>query len=73
MDSRNASSPKGFSRGSRKGLQQGEVRILLRQLSARFGTISPEIRQKVETADADTLLHWSERILNAQSLDEVLH
>jgi hypothetical protein len=46
---------------------------LLRQLSARFGTISPEIRQKIETADADTLLHWSDRILNAQSLDEVLH
>jgi hypothetical protein len=62
-----------IEQGVQQGVQQGEARILLRQLSARFGVLPPETRRKVETADADTLLQWSERILSAQTLDEVLH
>jgi hypothetical protein len=59
--------------GLQEGLKQGEARILLRQLSIRFGTLPPEIREKIETADAETLLQWSERILDAESLDDVVH
>ena len=33
---------------------------------------SDAVRQRIETADAETLLAWSERILTAQCLDEVL-
>lgn len=62
-----------IEQGIQQGVQQGEARVLLRQLSARFGVLSSETRQKIETADADTLLQWSERILSAQTLDEVLH
>ena len=54
-------------------IQQGEARILLRLLSTRFGELPPTTRERIETADAETLLHWSERVLTARSLDEVLH
>ena len=54
-------------------IQQGEARILLRLRSTRFGELPPTTRERIETADAETLLHWSERVLTARSLDEVLH
>lgn len=63
----------GIQQGVQQGVQQGEARVLLRQLSARFGTLPPETLRKIETADADTLLQWSERILSADTLEEVLH
>ncbi|NCA91347.1 MAG: transposase, partial [Gammaproteobacteria bacterium] len=28
--------------------------------------------QRIETADAETLLRWSERVLTAKTLDEML-
>jgi hypothetical protein len=56
-----------------EGLKEGEARVLLRQLAIRFGTLPPEIRQKIESADAETLLQWSERIFEAESLDDVVH
>jgi hypothetical protein len=62
-----------IAQGIKQGVQQGEARILLRLLSARFGTLPPDAQNKVESADADTLLQWSERILDAKTLDEVLH
>jgi hypothetical protein len=45
--------------------------MLLRQLSLRFGHLPQSARGQVESADADTLLQWSERILTASTLDEV--
>ena len=47
-----------------------EAQMLLRQLSLRFGNLPQSAREQVETADADTLLRWSERILTASTLDE---
>lgn len=63
----------GVQQGMQQGVQQGEARILLRLLSARFGILPPDARNKVESADAETLLQWSERILNARTLDDVLN
>ncbi|NEV65162.1 DUF4351 domain-containing protein [Thiorhodococcus minor] len=64
---------RGVQQGIQQGVQQGEARILLRLLSARFGALPPGVQQKIEAADADTLLHWSERLLSAQTLEDVLH
>ena len=58
--------------GHREGHQEGEARILLRLVTLKFGPPSDAVRQRIETADAETLLAWSERILTAQCLDEVL-
>jgi hypothetical protein len=54
-------------------MQQGEAYILLRLLHVKFGDIPEETRRRVESADAETLLAWSERILTARSVDEVIH
>jgi hypothetical protein len=68
----------GFSerfiqQGRQPGIQQDGARILIRQLTKRFGELPDDKRFKIETADSDTLLQWSERVLTAQTLDEVLH
>ncbi|MBF0459894.1 MAG: DUF4351 domain-containing protein [Magnetococcales bacterium] len=61
----------GKQKGELKGEQKSEVKILLRQLTRRFGALSPAIREKVETAASDTLEQWSDLILDARSLEEV--
>jgi DNA primase len=63
----------GIQQGMQQGIQQGEARILLRQLSRRFGELPEDKRRQIESADTETLLEWSERVLTASSLDEVLH
>jgi len=63
----------GVQIGEQRGEQRGEARMLTRQLTLKFGPLSPEIQQRISTADADTLLTWSERILTADSLEAVLH
>jgi hypothetical protein len=64
---------RGLEQGVQRGLQKGEAAVLLRQLHRKFGELPDAVRQRVETADPETLLTWSERILTAQSIDEVVH
>ncbi len=56
-----------------QGEQRGEAKMLLRLIERKFGPPSEPLRARITQADPDTLLEWSERILEAQSLDEVLH
>ncbi len=62
----------GQKEGQREGLQRGEARILSALLRLRFGDLPATVQQRIESADPDTLLRWSERVLTAQRLDEVL-
>jgi len=55
-----------------QGVQQGEARVLLKQLELKFGAISDTVRERIQTTDTDTLLVYLERILTAETLDEVL-
>ena len=41
-------------------------------LRLRFGDLPTAVQQRIEAADADTLLRWSERVLIAQTLDDAL-
>jgi len=54
-----------------EGRQKGEAEMLLRLLQLRFGPLSMEVTARVTAADAETLLHWSERVLSAPTLDVV--
>ena len=54
-----------------KGIEQGEAEMLLRQLERKFGEIPPECRQRIDDADSQQLLLWAERILSAETMDQV--
>ena len=56
-----------------QGHQQGEATILLRLMERKFGTVPENLRERIEKADAQTLLDWSERILTAATPEEVVH
>ena len=64
----------GIQQGMQQGIQQGEVAVLLRQMERKFGhRLTETDRRQVESADAETLLKWSDRILSANSIEEILH
>ncbi|MFM8331268.1 MAG: DUF4351 domain-containing protein [Candidatus Methylumidiphilus sp.] len=62
----------GRREGIQEGLQQGEARILLRLLERKFGPLPKPVADQVLSADADTLLSWSERVLTAATLEDVV-
>jgi hypothetical protein len=62
----------GMEQGEHLGVRKGETKVLLTQLQLKFGPVSEAVRAKIERADADTLLRWSERILSATSIEQVL-
>ena len=63
----------GIEQGIEQGKRQGEAELLLRQLERKFGPASATLRQRIQEADAETLLHWSERILTADTPEAVFH
>ena len=62
-----------IEQGRQQGIEQGEANVLLCLITKKFGPPSESVRQRIAAADADTLLHWSERTLTADSLEAVLH
>ena len=57
----------------RIGRQEGEAAMLLRLIARKFGPPPETVRERITHADSETLLEWSDRILTAQTLDEMLH
>lgn len=50
---------------------EGQARLLLHLLERKFGPLAPEYRQRILTADPDTVLRWSDQLLTAQTLEDV--
>ncbi len=63
----------GVQQGLQQGMQQGEARLLERQLRLKFGELPQEVLRRLAEADEVMLLAWSERVLSASRLDDVLH
>jgi len=57
--------------GLEEGLQKGEATLLLRQLTLKFGPLDTQTRERVRSADAESLLTWGERVLTAERLEDV--
>jgi hypothetical protein len=55
-----------------EGEAKGKAELLLRQLGLRFGALSEAVRAQVLQAPAERLDVWAERVITAQSLEEVL-
>jgi len=54
-----------------QGAHDGLTRLLMRLLAQRFGTVPPDAAARIQQASADTLTLWAERLLSAQSIDDV--
>jgi predicted transposase YdaD len=61
----------GRREGEAEGRREGEAEVLLRQLRVRFGALPEDVTTRINAADAETLLRWSERVLSASTLDAV--
>jgi hypothetical protein len=62
-----------FDRLRQEGRQQAASSIVLRQLQRKFGVLPQEVLSRVEQADPDTLIEWSDRIITADRIDDVVH
>ena len=61
----------GASAGLQQGLQQGEANVLRRQLTRRFGALPSWAEQRLGQAGEAELESWADRILEAQTLEDV--
>ncbi len=61
--------------GIRKGMQQGEIAIIKRQLNRRFGQIPEWVEKRLEQATPEYLELWADRIadriVGVDSLNEI--
>jgi hypothetical protein len=61
----------GIEKGRQEGIQQGEVIMLKRLLTRRFGPLPEWAEQRLEQASPQELEGWAERVLEAQQLEGV--
>ena len=57
--------------GREEGRREALLTLIERQLELKFGPLPEATRARLESADADTLLHWADRVLAADTLDAV--
>jgi hypothetical protein len=60
-----------LDQGFIKGCKAGEINILKRQLTYKFGKLPNWVEMQLKTAKSEQLLSWSLSLLNAQCLEEV--
>jgi predicted transposase/invertase (TIGR01784 family) len=61
----------GEAKGRAEGLLQGRTSLLERLLSRKFGPLPAEARARLEAASSADIEGWAERVLFAQSLEQV--
>lgn len=63
----------GEARGRAEGEARGETKLLLKQLTTRYGTLDPDVRERVENATTDEIELWSVRLVQGNpTLDDIL-
>ena len=63
---------RGMQKGIEKGLLKGEALVLQRLLTKRFGPLPDQAVRQIESANVDQIDLWIDRVLSAQSLDDIL-
>ncbi|MCV2218974.1 DUF4351 domain-containing protein [Thauera sp. Sel9] len=61
----------GRQEGLEEGVQRGELAVLTRQLTRRFGPLDAATTVRLQQATLAELEQWAENILDAQTLEEV--
>ncbi|HEX9732950.1 MAG TPA: transposase [Thermoanaerobaculia bacterium] len=60
---------KDVRKGNRSAIRKGELAVLLRQLTSKFGPLPAAVVGRLKRVDL--LLTWSDRVLTATTLDKV--
>ena len=61
-----------YKRGLQEGLQKGELKLLRRLVEKRFGPIPAWVEERLAAKSADELEDLSVRVLDAQSIEDLL-
>ena len=62
----------GELKGKAEGRDEGKAELFLSLFEMKFGAVPDYIRSRIETANAEEILHMSERLLDAATKDDVL-
>jgi hypothetical protein len=62
---------KGREEAREEARREGQQRLFLSVLRSKFPVLPHAVVTRVETADLDTLLRWSARLVTADTLDAV--
>ena len=62
----------GREQGERLGVRKGEAKVLLTLLQLKFGEVPATAGTAIDAADADTWLRWSQRVLTATCIEDVI-
>jgi hypothetical protein len=62
----------GMERGMERGMEKGQARTLARQLARRFGPLPAETLARLDQATPAQLDLWTDRVLDAPTLQAVL-
>jgi predicted transposase/invertase (TIGR01784 family) len=62
----------GLEKGRVEGRVEGQTELVLKLLALKFGPLSVEQAQRVQGASIEQLDRWAERVLDAESIAEVL-
>jgi hypothetical protein len=68
---RNEGIAKGMATGIATGIASSRIEVLLRLLAKRFGAPTPATIQRVHAAPLDEIDRWTDRMLDAKTLDDV--
>jgi hypothetical protein len=67
---------KAWAEGRAEGLAEGRAehaaRLLVRLLTRKFGSVPDAVRERIDAASLEQLEIWSDRVLDAPTLDELL-
>lgn len=61
----------GLQQGMQQGMHKGSLRILARQMEKKFGSLPEEVMERLNDADEDQILEWSERVLVCSTIEEM--
>ncbi len=61
----------GIEKGFEKGIQQGQVVMLVHQLAHRFGELPPWVHERLQQASSVELAGWADALWDAESISDV--
>lgn len=60
-----------MQQGIKRGVHQGEVKVLRRLLTSRFGPLPSWVDPRLEQGGENELEIWAERVLASEKLEDV--